>query len=97
MALPPRQRPPRDAPRPVTPTEKRQVNWDNLSDAKKIELLSSDLTEVHNQIAHLNNQVAHLNRLLQAVTRNPTAEWLARQITEAFPCETAPKYLIRWG
>jgi IS30 family transposase len=21
-----------------------------------------------------------------AVTRNPTAEWLARQITEAFPC-----------
>jgi hypothetical protein len=30
-----------------------------------------------------------------AVTRNPTAEWLARQITEAFPWETAPKYLIR--
>ena len=30
-----------------------------------------------------------------AVTHNPTAEWLARQITEAFPWETAPKYLIR--
>jgi hypothetical protein len=30
-----------------------------------------------------------------AVTRNPTAEWLARQITEAFPWEEAPKYLIR--
>ena len=30
-----------------------------------------------------------------AVTRNPTAEWLARQITEAFPWERAPKYLIR--
>src|ERR1700720_4081365 len=30
-----------------------------------------------------------------AVTQNPTAEWLARQITEAFPWETAPKYLIR--
>src|SRR5260221_3080560 len=29
-----------------------------------------------------------------AVTRNPTAEWLARQITEAFPWDTAPKYLI---
>src|SRR5260221_12127494 len=28
-------------------------------------------------------------------TRNPTAEWLARQITEAFPWDTAPKYLIR--
>src|SRR5262249_18743443 len=30
-----------------------------------------------------------------AVTRHPTAEWLARQITEAFPWDTAPKYLIR--
>jgi hypothetical protein len=30
-----------------------------------------------------------------AVTRNPTAEWLARQITEAFPWDMAPKYLIR--
>jgi hypothetical protein len=30
-----------------------------------------------------------------AVTHNPTAEWLARQITEAFPWDSAPKYLIR--
>ena len=30
-----------------------------------------------------------------AVTRNPTAEWLARQITEAFPWDTTPEYLIR--
>ena len=30
-----------------------------------------------------------------AVTRNPTAEWLALQITQAFPWDTAPKYLIR--
>src|SRR5258705_12855232 len=30
-----------------------------------------------------------------AVTRSPTAEWLARQITEAFPWDTAPQYLIR--
>ena len=30
-----------------------------------------------------------------AVTRNPTAELLARQITEAFPWDSAPKYLIR--
>jgi transposase InsO family protein len=29
------------------------------------------------------------------VTRNPTAEWLACQITEAFPWDRAPKYLIR--
>jgi hypothetical protein len=29
------------------------------------------------------------------VTTNPTAEWITRQITEAFPCDDAPKYLIR--
>jgi hypothetical protein len=26
---------------------------------------------------------------------NPTAEWIARQITEAFPWDEAPRYLIR--
>src|SRR5213594_1185924 len=30
-----------------------------------------------------------------AVTRHPTAEWLARQIVEAFPWGTAPTYLVR--
>src|SRR5881296_2649020 len=30
-----------------------------------------------------------------AVTRHPTAEWLARQITEAFPWASAPPYLVR--
>ncbi len=30
-----------------------------------------------------------------AVTRHPTAEWLARQITEAFPWASAPGYLVR--
>jgi len=29
------------------------------------------------------------------VTRNPTAEWVARQITEAFPWDGAPGYMIR--
>ena len=29
------------------------------------------------------------------VTTNPTAEWIARQITEAFPWAEAPRYLIR--
>jgi transposase InsO family protein len=28
-------------------------------------------------------------------TANPTADWIARQITEAFPWEQAPRYLIR--
>ncbi len=29
------------------------------------------------------------------MTQNPTAEWIARQITEAFPWDQAPGYLIR--
>jgi len=29
------------------------------------------------------------------VTTNPTAEWIARQLTEAFPWNDAPRYLIR--
>src|SRR6478752_8129075 len=29
------------------------------------------------------------------VTANPTAKWVARQITEGFPWDDAPKYLIR--
>ncbi len=30
-----------------------------------------------------------------SVTPNPTAEWIARQITDAFPWDEAPDYLIR--
>ena len=29
------------------------------------------------------------------VTQHPTAEWIARQLTEAFPWDVAPRYLIR--
>jgi hypothetical protein len=29
------------------------------------------------------------------VTAHPTAEWVARQITEAFPWDGAPRYMIR--
>jgi hypothetical protein len=29
------------------------------------------------------------------VTANPTAEWISRQVTEAFPWHHAPRYLIR--
>ena len=41
--------------------------------------------------------VAHGRRQLLwfEVARHPTAEWLARQITEAFPWASAPAYLVR--
>jgi len=35
-------------------------------------------------------KITHFN-----VTTNPTAAWNGQQIAEAFPWETAPRYLIR--
>lgn len=37
----------------------------------------------------------HWKIMRTAVTEHPTAGWLSRQITEAFPWETAPRYLLR--
>jgi transposase InsO family protein len=41
--------------------------------------------------------LAHGRRefLHHAVTAHPTVEWMARQTTEAFPWDTAPRYLVR--
>jgi putative transposase len=41
-------------------------------------------------LAHHRRQVVHFN-----VTENPTAEWTAQQIVEAFPWDSAPRYLLR--
>ena len=35
------------------------------------------------------------NIVRTAVTGHPTAAWLSRQVTEAFPWDTAPRYLLR--
>ncbi len=41
--------------------------------------------------------LGHLRRRLirVAVTTNPTAEWIAGQVTEAFPWDEAPRHLLR--
>jgi transposase InsO family protein len=41
-------------------------------------------------LAHHRRTIVHFN-----VTEHPTAQWTAQQITEAFPWDTAPKYLLR--
>ena len=41
-------------------------------------------------LSHARRRVIHFN-----VTTNPTTQWAAQQITEAFPWDTAPLYLLR--
>jgi putative transposase len=41
-------------------------------------------------LGHARRKILHL-----LITPHPTAGWLSRQITEAFPCDTAPRYLLR--
>ena len=52
--------------------------------------LTFDLLFVFIVIGHDRRQL-----LWFEITRHPTAEWLARQITEAFPWASAPDYLVR--
>ena len=40
-------------------------------------------------------RISHRDLVWINVTTNPTAEWVARQITEAFPWDGAPGYMIR--
>ena len=41
-------------------------------------------------LAHDRRRVVHVN-----VTDAPTAQWTAQQLAEAFPWDTAPRYLLR--
>ncbi len=41
-------------------------------------------------LAHRRRQIVHVN-----VTANPSAQWTAQQIVNAFPWDTAPRYMLR--
>jgi hypothetical protein len=39
--------------------------------------------------------LAHPRRRIVAITDHPTAAWTAQQIIEAFPDDSAPRWLVR--
>ncbi len=41
-------------------------------------------------LAHARRRIVHFN-----ITEHPTAQWTAQQISEAFPWEAAPRFLVR--
>jgi len=43
-------------------------------------------------LAHNRRRIVHFN-----VTEHPSAQWTAQQLVEAFPFDTAPRYLLRDG
>ncbi len=61
-------------------------------DFHTVPTVSFNVLHVFVVIEHARRRVLHIN-----VTAHPTAKWIAQQITEAFPFDTAPKYLIRDG
>ncbi len=43
-------------------------------------------------LAHDRRRIIHFN-----LTEHPTGQWTAQQLVEAFPFDTAPRYLLRDG
>jgi putative transposase len=52
--------------------------------------LTFNLLYVFVVLSHDRRRILHVN-----VTANPTAEWTGRQLLEAFPYDSSPKYLVR--
>ena len=78
----------------------RSQNWRTFLENHAKQLVSIDFFTVPTAtfrvlfvlvvLAHRRRRVVHFN-----VTGHPTAAWTAQQILEAFPEDTAPRYLIR--
>ena len=65
--------------------------------ADKSFLLCAVAASVSFRLLYVMILLAHDRRKIvrTAVTEHPTAAWLSRQVTEAFPWDTAPRYLLR--
>ena len=65
--------------------------------ASLIRVLAAQIGGLHTQfvLPKTSNDLIFRKPIWINVTTNPTAEWVARQITEAFPWDGAPGYMIR--
>lgn len=84
----------RSNPKPRSQTWKTFIN-NHMTDTVAVDFLvvptiRFKLLFVFVVLSHDRRKVIHFN-----VTANPTAQWTAHQITEAFPWNTAPRYLLR--
>jgi len=74
--------------------------WRTFLDNHLKTMVSADffvVPTIHFQILYVFLVLAHERRRILhfAVTAHPTAEWTAQQMREAFPWDTAPRYLLR--
>lgn len=84
----------------VRPRRPSSPSWRTFLNSHMAELVALDFFTVPTVgfkvlfvlviLAHARRKVIHFN-----VTTHPTARWAAQQLVEAFPWETAPKYLLR--
>jgi putative transposase len=84
----------------VRPRRPASPAWRAFLKSHLTELVALDFFTVHTVgfnvlfglvvLAHARRKVVHFN-----ATEHPTAQWTAQQLVEAFPWDTAPKYLLR--
>ena len=84
----------------IRPTKPPSPSWRAFLDNHVKDLVSVDFFVVPTVtfrvlfvfvvLVHARRRIVHFN-----VTEHPTAQWTAQQLSEAFPWETAPRYLIR--
>ncbi len=84
----------------VRHTKPASPSWTSFLNNHLLDLVSVDFFTVPTAtfrvlfifvvLSHNRRRVVHFN-----VTENPSAEWTAQQIVEAFPWDTAPRYLLR--
>lgn len=69
---------------------KNHVSQLASADFFTVHTVSFEILFVFIVLTHDRRRIVHFN-----VTAHPTAEWTAQQMLEAFPFDTAPKYLLR--